>query len=109
MSHKYTKKDFLTIPNALSLFRLCLVPLLIWVYCVPKEYIAAVCIIALSALTDIVDGKIARKFNMVSDVGKALDPLADKITQGALIFCLATRYSKIWYLVRSCSSSFLHT
>lgn len=99
MSHKYTKKDFLTIPNALSLFRLCLVPLLIWVYCVPKEYIAAVCIIALSALTDIVDGKIARKFNMVSDVGKALDPLADKITQGALIFCLATRYSKIWYLV----------
>ena len=61
VSHKYTKKDFLTIPNALSLFRLCLVPLLIWVYCVPKEYIAAVCIIALSALTDIVDGKIARK------------------------------------------------
>lgn len=48
--------------------------------------------IALSALTDILDGKIARKFNMVSDIGKVLDPIADKLTQAALIICLVSQY-----------------
>lgn len=47
--------------------------------------------IALSALTDILDGKVARRFNMISDVGKVLDPVADKLTQ-ALIICLVAKY-----------------
>ena len=47
--------------------------------------------IALSGFTDIIDGKIARKFNMVSDVGKVLDPVADKLTQATLVICLTAR------------------
>ncbi len=46
----------------------------------------------ISGLTDIVDGYIARKFNMISDFGKAFDPVADKLTQLAILFCLVTRF-----------------
>ena len=55
--------------------------------------------IALSGFTDIIDGKIARKFNMVSDVGKVLDPVADKLTQATLVICLTARYPWMWALL----------
>ena len=91
--HRILKKDqILTIPNLLSLVRLAMIPLIVWLYCQQKNYPAAVAVIALSGLTDIADGIIARKFNMVSDFGKILDPIADKLTQAALILCLTTRY-----------------
>lgn len=90
---RLTKKNILTIPNFLSLFRLILIPVIIWLYCDKKQYHATIAVIALSGVTDILDGKIARKFNMVSDVGKVLDPIADKLTQAALVICLITRYS----------------
>jgi cardiolipin synthase len=50
-------------------------------------------------LTDLIDGKIARHFNMITTVGKVLDPLADKITQFTLILCLAIRYPVLWILI----------
>lgn len=99
MAHRFTKKDILTIPNGMSLFRLCLIPLIIWLYCGAKNYIAAVALIALSGLTDVLDGRIARRFNMVSDFGKVLDPVADKLTQGTLILCLISRYPSMWRLI----------
>lgn len=86
------KKDILTIPNMLSFFRILLIPVIAVLYCYYEAYEAAVVVIILSGLTDIVDGKIARKFNMVSDFGKFLDPLADKLTQAAMALCLAVRY-----------------
>ena len=86
------KKEIFTIPNLLSLFRLCLIPLIVYEYCSVQNTTLAVLFIALSALTDVLDGKIARRFNMVSDVGKVLDPIADKLTQAALIICLISRY-----------------
>ena len=89
---KLQKKDVFTIPNLLSLFRLCLIPLIVYEYCSVQNTALAVLFIALSALTDVLDGKIARRFNMVSDVGKVLDPIADKLTQAALIICLISRY-----------------
>ena len=46
----------------------------------------------LSALTDVIDGRIARKFNMVSDLGKIIDPIADKFTEGILLLCLINKY-----------------
>lgn len=92
MKSRFKKNDVLTIPNLLSLIRLLLIPLIIWSYCGAQNHIMTVCFIALSALTDILDGKIARKFNMISDVGKVLDPIADKLTQAALIFCLISRH-----------------
>lgn len=91
--HKiFNKKQILTIPNMLSFFRLALVPLILWVYVGLKDYILAIILIAVSGLTDVVDGKIARHFNMVSDFGKILDPIADKVTQGCLIICLTTKF-----------------
>ena len=86
------KKDILTIPNMLSFFRILLIPVMAVLYCYYEAHGAAVVVIALSGITDILDGKIARKFNMVSDFGKFLDPLADKLTQAAMALCLAVRY-----------------
>lgn len=50
------------------------------------------CVLILSGLTDLADGYIARRFNMTSDLGKALDPVADKLTQAAMMLCLLTRF-----------------
>lgn len=98
--HRIFRKDqILTVPNLLSLLRLMMIPLIVWLYCSKQRYYAAVIVVALSGLTDIADGIIARKFDMVSDFGKILDPIADKLTQVAMIVCLATRYRKMWSLV----------
>ena len=89
------KKDVFTIPNMLSLFRLLLIPVYIVIYLNADsdvDYYLAGAILAVSCLTDLVDGQIARHFNMISTVGKVLDPLADKFTQFALIICLVIKY-----------------
>jgi cardiolipin synthase len=101
---KNWKKDFLTIPNMLSLFRLLLIPVYMVIYLrasQPAHYYIAGGILAVSCLTDMMDGKIARHFNMISTVGKILDPFADKITQFTLILCLAIRYQylPLWIVV----------
>lgn len=96
------KKDILTIPNLLSLFRLVLIPVYIVIYLNAQEmtdYYIAGGILAVSCLTDAIDGKIARHFNMISNLGKILDPLADKATQFTLILCLAIRNPVLWILV----------
>lgn len=94
------KKDqIFTLPNLLSVVRLLLIPLIVYLYCFKKLYGEAVLFIILSGATDIVDGFIARKYNMVSDFGKILDPIADKLTQITVIFCIATRVSAMWLLV----------
>lgn len=94
----YQHKIF-TIPNLLSLFRMALIPIIVWLYVGREKHIWATALIALSGLTDIVDGKIARKFNMVSDIGKVLDPFADKLTQFSMLFCLLSRFYWVWYLL----------
>lgn len=89
------KKDCFTIPNMLSLFRLVLIPVYIVIYLnatESREYFIAGAILAVSCLTDMIDGQIARRFNMISTVGKVLDPLADKLTQLALTICLSIKY-----------------
>lgn len=96
------KKDILTIPNLLSLFRLVLIPIYIVIYLNAKDatdYYIAGGILAVSCLTDAIDGKIARHFNMISTLGKILDPLADKVTQLTLVLCLAIRHPVLWLLV----------
>ena len=87
-----TRKQLFTIPNLLSLLRLCMIPLIIWLYCTQKNYALTAVVLVLSGLTDMVDGYIARRFNMVTDLGKALDPVADKLTQASVMFCLLTRF-----------------
>ena len=87
-----SQSRILTIPNLLSFFRLCLIPVFMWLYCVEKNYLWTGIILIISGLTDTVDGIIARKFNMISDLAKVLDPIADKVTQAAMLFCLLTRF-----------------
>lgn len=93
------KKEIVTIPNLLSLVRLAIIPLIVWLYCGAKNYYAAIGMILLSGATDIVDGWIARHFNMISDFGKILDPVADKLTQATLLLCLLSKYRLMWGLV----------
>lgn len=102
MFMKDWKKEILTIPNLLSLFRLILIPVYVSIYLAadePSDYFLAAAILAVSCLTDMIDGKIARHFNMISTVGKILDPLADKLTQFSLILCLVSEHPILWYLV----------
>lgn len=69
-----------TVPNALSLIRIILIPVFL-VLMLKGHYVAAIIVIAVSGLTDFLDGKIARKFNQISNLGKLLDPIADKLTE----------------------------
>lgn len=96
------KRDIFTIPNLLSLFRLVLIPIYVAIYLNAQDasdYYLAAGILTVSCLTDLIDGKIARHFNMISSLGKILDPLADKATQFTLIICLTMKYNVLWYLV----------
>lgn len=92
MTNMKYKNQIFTIPNILSAFRICLIPVFIWLYSAEQNYIWAAIILAFSGLTDLVDGFIARRFNMISDLGKILDPVADKLTQAAMLLCLVTRF-----------------
>jgi len=69
-----SKKVF-TIPNILSMVRIALIPIIVWLYHVKNNPTVAAAVVVVSGITDVVDGIIARKFNMISDLGKALDPL----------------------------------
>ena len=89
------KKEIFSIPNMLSLFRLALIPVYIIIYLNARQktdYFLAASILTVSCLTDLIDGKVARHFNMVTTLGKILDPLADKATQFTLIICLVTKH-----------------
>lgn len=87
-----------TIPNILSVCRILMIPVFIWAYYCRKEYLLAFLILCLSGATDLVDGFIARTFHMVSNLGKALDPIADKLTQGAVLLCLGIRFPQMFFL-----------
>lgn len=96
------KKEIFTIPNLLSLFRLLLIPVYIIIYLNAEDasdYYLAAGILTVSCLTDLIDGKIARHFNMVTSLGKLLDPVADKATQFALILCLTMKYRVLRYIM----------
>ena len=97
----FRKEDLFTIPNILTYVRILLVPAFVLVYLNSRSlsgHIWSIAIVAASALTDVVDGIIARKFNQITDLGKILDPIADKAMQFAMIFCVVVRYRIVWIL-----------
>ena len=98
LKDKLRKEDILTIPNFLSFFRILLIPAMVLLYIKDHHY-TSVLIILLSGLTDIADGRIARKFHMISDFGKFIDPVADKLTQAAMILCLISQYAGMLILI----------
>lgn len=93
------EKKIFTIPNLLSAFRVLLVPVIVWLYCERRDYPLTAWVLVLSGVTDVADGLIARRFHMISDVGKVLDPVADKLTQTVALGCLLTRFQAIWWLL----------
>lgn len=93
------KSRILTVPNLLSGIRILLIPLFIWLYLGKQDISATVAVLVLSGITDGLDGFIARRFDMVSDFGKALDPFADKLTQFAMLCCLVIHFPKMRWLI----------
>lgn len=85
-------KNIFTIPNILSMFRLLLLPVIVYTYLNQNDYVLSGTLLVISGVTDLLDGYIARTFNMMSDLGKILDPVADKATQAVVLLCLITRF-----------------
>lgn len=95
------------IPNLLSLLRILLVPVFVILYLLSSDERMDLMywsfgVLILSGVTDSLDGIIARKCNQITDLGKLLDPVADKLTQVAVVICLATRFSQLIPLVVIC-------
>lgn len=80
-----------TIPNWLSFIRIAAIPAFVVLF-LKEHVLIAVIVMALAALTDLFDGKIARKYNMVSNLGKLLDPIADKLSQMAIVVVLIVKF-----------------
>ncbi len=89
------KNKILTVPNAMSAFRILLIPVMIWLYIIEKQYILTVVVLLVSGLTDMADGFVARHFHQISNLGKILDPIADKLTQIAVMFCLVNEFPQM--------------
>ncbi|MDD6812645.1 MAG: CDP-alcohol phosphatidyltransferase family protein [Lachnospiraceae bacterium] len=96
------KSVYFNIPNLLGYLRILLIPIFLVLYTradSTKEYGIAFFTLALSYFSDFIDGKIARKFDMISDFGKALDPVADKLTQASLAIAITYRYPAMLYFL----------
>lgn len=80
----------MNLPNKLTIARMCMVPLFMLALMLDTETsrVIATILFAVASLTDMLDGKIARKYNMVTNFGKLMDPLADKVLTAAAMICL---------------------
>ena len=87
-------KNIFSIPNILSIIRIIIIPFFIVSYFLGKVHLTAL-LIVLSGLTDVVDGFIARRFNMITSLGKALDPIADKLTIVSILFCVCIKRTMV--------------
>jgi len=91
----------MNLPNKLTILRLCLVPVFLVCLCVPLPLgdaplrVLTAAIFALTSLTDMIDGKIARKYNLITDFGKFMDPLADKFLVISAMLGILAKYEYI--------------
>ena len=88
----------MNIPNLISAGRIFLVPVFVSYY-LDGKVTAAMGVILLAAASDVLDGAIARRFNMVTKLGKILDPVADKLMQAAMMLCAALETPAVWLLL----------
>ena len=95
------KRDWLNLPNALTTIRILLVPALLIVFFKTRQLGTPVqlCLILAAGLTDCLDGFFARRCGCVTDLGKVLDPIADKLMTAAVVFCLAWMGVIGWYVL----------
>lgn len=91
------RKEIYSIPNILCYVRILLLPVFAVLFCMKMDIPAAM-VVLLSAATDVADGIIARKFHLETELGKILDPLADKLSQAVISGCLLIRYPIMWLL-----------
>lgn len=91
------RKEIKTIPNLLSIFRILLLPIYLY-FVLRQSFYVAGAVIVVSGLSDYLDGVIARRYNQVTDLGKVLDPFADKLTQLFLILSMAWYRPWLWLL-----------
>lgn len=92
----FSKKSVLTIPNLMSLVRLILIVPIVWSLVEAEQPRLTAALLLFSGATDVADGWVARHFQMISPLGKALDPIADKLTQFSVLVCLALRVPTLW-------------
>lgn len=96
--NKYWSR-ILTIPNVLTFIRLALIPLFMWIYFVRQDAVWSGIVVIVSGCSDILDGHIARRYHMESNLGRVLDPVADKLSQAAMCFALMIRYPIMFWLL----------
>ncbi len=89
----------LTIPNALSVLRLALIPVFLWLVLAEQADLAGVAVLTISGITDWADGVIARRTGQATRLGRLLDPLVDRLTIAATLIGLALRDLVPWWLV----------
>ena len=95
------KKEIFTIPNILVYIRIALIPAFALTYIFAKtdtQYYLSFAIMALAFLTDFFDGLIARKFNQVTNLGKIIDPIADKLYQFSVALCLMLKFRQMAFV-----------
>ena len=91
----------MNVPNLLSIFRMCLVPCFVvtFFWDTPNAHLYAAGIYALAGITDVLDGIIARKFNLITKLGKILDPLADKMMTITVFVCICIAGIIPWWVI----------
>ena len=102
----------MNLPNRLTLVRICLVPLYMALLVIefPFHYAAALLVFIIASLTDYFDGKIARARNLVTNLGKFLDPIADKmLTTAAFLVFLGMGYIDVWAVMLVMTREFMVT
>jgi CDP-diacylglycerol--glycerol-3-phosphate 3-phosphatidyltransferase len=102
----------MNLPNKLTLLRVIMVPFFVVFLLLTPEYPAlkwaAFAVFVLASLTDLLDGRIARKYNLVTNFGKFMDPLADKLLVSAALVCLtALSYIPAWMTIIIISREFI--
>lgn len=101
----FKKEDIWLIPNIITYFRMICIPIFVTLCLVgglqdrTELIYASLGVFFVAALSDLFDGKIARKYNMVSDIGKVFDPLADKLMHISAILCLSIIQYLPWYFI----------
>lgn len=101
----------MNLPNKLTFFRVIIVPFFVFFMCfsaIPYRFLYATILFGLASLTDLLDGKIARKYNLVTDFGKFLDPLADKVLVAAALVCfIELKWTSAWVVFVILTREFL--
>ena len=93
----------MNLPNKISLTRICMIPVFVLVFfldgILPFNYVIAAIIFALAACTDFIDGYIARSRGLVTNLGKFLDPIADKVLVATAMILLLTMKDTLFALL----------